>query len=568
RRKAIPNVPSSVSRELRPLLDALRENAQILGRQGRGDPLDSAVTMRDLNGVGGFSFSKQQGGLSSSVDTSDGVISYPTPPKPQNVKYLPTFENLIISWAKPNDADYWYQHTEIWAAQVSPDTPNPLFSHAVRVGVAPNMFTSLNVPTGATYRYWIRFVNLADTVGPLDDANGTDVTPYRTPSEVMEEYSKEFYDGENYAYLKSEIGSISLANRISQAAGEDSGLVGLISQIDSLSDLLAEQQMMEALDKHTVTYEIKAQFSKNFARLSGGVHAAVDGLEAYVNRIAVLESNWVNDLDAEISSKITEYDVTLTSPTGAIADSIEKHKVSYDGVDVTMEQLASTVANNDGKYEAQWGVKQTVGEVTGGVGLFNDGSKVSFAVDANSFVFTDNGETPFIIKEGNVVINTAYIETAIITDLVAESIVTDDLFATKTITGPIINAGEFNSGKINVGNGKFTVSTAGKVVAKDITILDASGEEVLTTAGINASWVDGLTEYVKDNITTPTYIATAITDQLISARIYAKNIEGDVMDAAVEVPSEVSVDINNESAKTAHSFKVTAETFIRTVTVA
>ena len=39
----------------------------------------------------------------------------------------------------------------------------------------------------------------------------------------------------------------------------------------------------------------------------------------------------------------------------------------------------------DDKYGAQWGIKSSVGGLTGGIGFYNDGSKTQFTVDAEVF---------------------------------------------------------------------------------------------------------------------------------------------------------------------------------------
>jgi hypothetical protein len=98
---------------------------------------------------------------------------------------------------------------------------------------------------------------------------------------------------------------------------------------------------------------------------------------------------------------------------------------------------------------AQWSVKSTVGGLTGGIGLYNDGGTVRFAVNAQRFqmMSTDVGGNviyPFVVDAGVTYINTAVIKDASISrakigEINANSITAGTISAW-TINGSNINA--------------------------------------------------------------------------------------------------------------------------------
>ena len=75
---------------------------------------------------------------------------------------------------------------------------------------------------------------------------------------------------------------------------------------------------------------------------------------------------------------------------------------------------------------ARWLVKTQIGDLVAGVGLYNDGTDTSFIVQADHFAIMPPGATrddqirvPFIVRGGEVYIDTAYIQNGTITSLKA-----------------------------------------------------------------------------------------------------------------------------------------------------
>lgn len=509
---ALPPVPRDVPSDVKRFLTALRETVQIQHGMGRGSKLDKAITFRDLRHELGITSLKDL--QTTNGDGGDTVFDDPQPTKPTGVKVIGMFTVIRCSYDRP--AGDWYASTEVFRADM-PDGENPVppaFGDALFVGSAVNGYFVDSVPSGRTYVYWLRHVNRDGVAGPIHSAKGTQASTQRTPEDVLIEYSEEVLNGANVEWLRSEMGMMESINRSLQGAGFGNGGLGaLVAKSGDVAELLAEQSLADALSKQTESWQVQAQFAKNYARLSGGIHAAVNADEAYVNRITQLESQWETELGTTIDSKIQEYDIALTGEDGAIAQSIRSYFVNLDGTDVNLETLAGVVANLDGVYAAQWGVKTKVADLQGGVGFYNDGAETSFVVDAQTFAVTGGSETlvPFVIKNGKTVMSTALIQDAAIYNLLAANVVAERIDVGVELTSPKIDGGTITGGELNINN-KFIVDRLGNMVARNAYI---EGEVVADSGRLSNVVIDETCE--------------------VNGTLSAANINGDIVDRVMVV---------------------------------
>ena len=465
--KALPPVPRGVSRDVQNFLTSVRETIQVQAGMGRGNSLDRAVTFRDLKAATGVTdFSSFV--TKSSTANGGGVFNDPRPPKPANFKAFGMFNMVGLEWLRPTTP--WYAFTEIYRVDLDAfDGETPVFADALFVGSSSSGFYSDMVEPDRSFIYWARHVNRDGDAGDVSSPEGTPASTSATPEDVLIKYSDEVATGDNFKWLRSDLSVIDSLNRSLQGSGlGDSALADLLSSSSSLSDILAEQAMGEALSKHTQSESIQQQFAKNYARLSGGIHAAVNADEAYVMRIQELESRWENDLGKTIDAKIESFNLALSSESGAIAQALTNYSVDYDGTAVSLQELASASAAQDGQYTAQWGVKSNVDGLQGGVGFLNNGTETSFVVDAGVFAVTGGQDElfPFVIKDGKTVIASAVIEDAEIYNLLSANIVAENIKVGRTLSSPTINGGLINGARLQVGTG-FTVSEQGVMRAVD-----------------------------------------------------------------------------------------------------
>jgi len=154
---------------------ATKVNESIAQLKGElGDPLDGAVTFRDLIDAGiakrdiRIGSNGQIVGINSKDVTFGDEEVLGIPPAPTGVSVDGAFQNIIIEWDVPTF--YGFSHAEVWAASTSS------FADRVFVGQTTAAVFNHQVGTGQTRYYWIRFVNIQDTVGPFNSTTGTSGT--------------------------------------------------------------------------------------------------------------------------------------------------------------------------------------------------------------------------------------------------------------------------------------------------------------------------------------------------------------------------------------------------------
>lgn len=186
-KNAVPNLPSDTPRSLRPLLNALRENSQVLGGQGRGNVLDRALTLRDLEA--GTVDALLAGAVYRGTGVSPGGSTPPTPStgipdptvptKPTNFRVAATDIEATILWDSPNEAvgTIGYHYTRVYRTTNAgqgfeePDVGNDV----ILLGTANGSFADLNIIGEVTYYYWARHVNTDGVMGPVSDRASGDI---------------------------------------------------------------------------------------------------------------------------------------------------------------------------------------------------------------------------------------------------------------------------------------------------------------------------------------------------------------------------------------------------------
>lgn len=173
----IPQLPANTPRELRPMLQALREAVQVQANQGRGNKLDAALTWRD---VGGAKFQAAVGravldsGVTGGTTEPDKPV-VEDPLKPVGVEITPFFEAVRVKFGPPGFLGY--SHTEVWMQQVATRDGKPTevaeFGKAQLMLVTSGGYDTVPVAGGQGVYVWLRHINQTEVVGPLHNATGT-----------------------------------------------------------------------------------------------------------------------------------------------------------------------------------------------------------------------------------------------------------------------------------------------------------------------------------------------------------------------------------------------------------
>ena len=168
----IPALPKNLSPDVAAYLTAVTKSLQV--RLGQlGDPLDRAVTLRELINAGlaeGLKaspfdpneISDSNIGFVAPVDVADLSI----PPAPTGLSGDAGFKSVILSWSNGNTQFGNFAFSEVFRHT------SDVIGDAVRVAVVTGNRVTDQVDTNSTYYYWVRHVSTANIVGPFNSTSG------------------------------------------------------------------------------------------------------------------------------------------------------------------------------------------------------------------------------------------------------------------------------------------------------------------------------------------------------------------------------------------------------------
>lgn len=110
RKPAIPAIPRNISPEMRPFFNAIRESLQVLGGEGRGNPLDVALTRRDLKNGTLISSLAASGVSVGGGGSTDIEVEIPT--APTGLVVVPGVQSVRASWDRPTYKGH--KHTNVY----------------------------------------------------------------------------------------------------------------------------------------------------------------------------------------------------------------------------------------------------------------------------------------------------------------------------------------------------------------------------------------------------------------------------------------------------------------------
>jgi hypothetical protein len=188
---AIPPIPAGADPQTRQWMESVSEALAVRTGQ-RGDPLDAAVTRRELNDVGLLNVSVKGRQVPSAGSSSTGNVSLEPgatldpadnalvneaiPNNPANVKLTATENYIIIDYAPPQD---FVAHTEVWVSEDSE------LSNAVMVGVINTRPWGYKPPDNeGIYRFWLRHVSYRNKYSGFVSVSGSWVCDPSKPDDL------------------------------------------------------------------------------------------------------------------------------------------------------------------------------------------------------------------------------------------------------------------------------------------------------------------------------------------------------------------------------------------------
>jgi hypothetical protein len=375
----------------------------------------------------------------------------PKPGDPDNNSILsavPVFGGIEVSYSYPTTNPQAVAYAELFRANAND------FSLAIqRVVMHGNTFYD-KVDTGTQYWYWLRIYSVNGTPGDLIGPATAAARPLI--EDLLEQLTGAIDSGVLAASLKTDIDKITLNynelnNRLISLSGDDAALSAAIANV--------QQGVAEAL----------ALVIDETAVRQSGQSALVEQVDA----IAALNQNTAAAVITEREARVSQFEslayqleqLVVGGSDGAQAALVMKALAKVVGGDALVQQIttgelslldqvaavetASTVSlesvgNTVTQIGAQYTAKVKVNGLIGGFGVFNDGTEVQAGFDVDEFWVGRTGpdkKKPFVIKDGEVFIDEAAIDTLTIGKLRDESgrlVVENGGLAIRNAAGQII----------------------------------------------------------------------------------------------------------------------------------
>ena len=192
----LKNIPPKTDRELKIALDAIKEALEVrLGR--RGDPLDRAVTLRELSDGGVVTVKNSAVGATGGIALPPGPGDLTEPPAPSTLEASAAFTSITLTWPEANYGNHSF--SEVWRSQ-----SNDL-DGATRISTTNAFIYTDEVGYNETYFYWVRYVSTASVPSPFNDSNGTSATTAVDVGAVMQQLSEELANLPGFTNLQNDM---------------------------------------------------------------------------------------------------------------------------------------------------------------------------------------------------------------------------------------------------------------------------------------------------------------------------------------------------------------------------
>lgn len=169
-----PPVPSNLDPNTKAYLRALGEAMEV--RLGlRGDPIDRAVTLRELIDSG---LATQLGHVPFNPDNLGTTVDFESasapdlsqPPAPTGLTATAAFQTVLLEWGNGNLQFRNFAFTEVHRSSTN------VIGDAVLVAVIRGNKYADQVDSNSTHYYWVRHVSTSDIRGPFNATSGVVAT--------------------------------------------------------------------------------------------------------------------------------------------------------------------------------------------------------------------------------------------------------------------------------------------------------------------------------------------------------------------------------------------------------
>ena len=498
---ALKNIPNKIDRELKDTLDSMKEAQEIrLGR--RGDPLDRAITLRELIDSG---LAKQlrsrpfdPNGLTDFIPNDDQVGDLTIPPAPTGLEASGAFTEIIVDW---NPAQYSnHAFTEVWRSR------DDEIGTATLITTTASFIITDPVGYDQTYFYWVRFVSTSNIRGPFNQTNGTKANTVENIGAVMLQLSEELSNLPGFNLMST----IATAATVIRSSGSpstraDSSAIqsndvwfdtddGQIYTRNSGNDAWVAARDASLVTLFGSTSFTGSTLSAAMATAQGDIVTVTNAQSSTASSLSSLTTTVTNNnntLTSSINSEATtrsNADTTLTNSVNSLNSTVGGHTSS-------ISTLNTTTASHTGDLNAMFvltvatesnGSKSAAGMVVGSNASNGSGAQSFVQFQADKFAIwndTNASVAPFIVSGGSVFIDSARIQDGAITNArIADATIESAKIGTAAITEAKIGDLQVTTAKIADAN--ITTAKIGNAQITNAKINDLNADK------INAGFID------------------------------------------------------------------------------
>ena len=497
----IPRTPVSVDAETRRYLEALSEALQI--RLGlRGDPIDRAITLRELIDSGlavslkatPFDPNNLNGGnLGFGVNE---IIDTATPPAPTNFEANGAYSQVNLSWDYPRYLNHSF--SEIYGHD------SDVIGDAQLIGVSTGRVYIDPVGSGVSRYYWIRHVSQSSVLGPWNSGTGTLGETAVDVTYILDLLTGAVTDSQLSQSLSSAIGDNATAATSAAAAAASEAA----ATAAEAAAVLAQNSAATSASSAVTSASNASSFNTAAGTSASAASASATNAASSASSAGTYSVNAAGSATNAAGS---------ASAAASTVNGLTARLDNAGGTGVTVEQAYSANASDIGDLEGQYTVKIDTNGAVAGFGLASTATSSGnitseFIVNADRFAIMRGGSNttaatvPFVVQAAQTTINGetvpagVYMADAFIKNGSIESAKIGNLNADKIKAGFIsaarINANTVDASKLILDNSTITSQTLNgvpTVVIKNLGVQTAHiGNAQITTAKIGDLQVNTL----------------------------------------------------------------------------
>tara|TARA_R100001460_G_scaffold3167_8_gene9636 strand:- start:74 stop:2119 length:2046 start_codon:yes stop_codon:yes gene_type:complete len=492
---ALKNIPNKIDRELKDTLESMKEAQEVrLGR--RGDPLDRAITLRELIDSG---LAKQlrnrpfdPNGLIDFIPNDDTVGDLTIPPAPTGLEASGAFTEIIVDW---NPAQYSnHAFTEVWRSR------DDEIGTAVLITTTASFIITDPVGYDQTYFYWVRFVSTSNVRGPFNQTNGTRADTVENIGAVMQQLSEELSNLPGFNLMST----IATAATVIRSSNEPSARND--SSAIQVNDIWFDTDDGQVYTRNSANSAWVASRDATLVTLVGAssftgstISSALSTAQSDIVTVTNAQSATASSLTS-LTSTVTSNNNTLTASINseattranadtALTNSVNNLTSTVNGNSSSISTLSTTTASHTGDLNAMFvltvatesnGSKSAAGMVVGSNASNGSGAQSFVQFQADKFAIWNNTNAsvaPFIVSGGSVFIDSARIQDGAITNArIADGTIQSAKIGTAAITSAKIGDLQVTTAKIADAN--ITTAKIGNAQITNAKINDLSADKI------------------------------------------------------------------------------------------